>query len=461
MASEDFFSQSFSPTRKKATSTTGNRAPPPPPPPPGPSSSSSFTATATAGNIRSRNSATNPSSTSASSGYYSNSSSSRNNKPISSARPTGNYYPTSNNSNTNHAPAPSFHGYSNNVGSSNRNPYANYTPSNVISNGSSNNDYNNGQQQDWFTGDSSSTANNPYVSNYSQTNSQNANMSLSSSNPSFNVSTTSQSTNNNVNVPSSSSTPSLNGQHQQHNNDFFNGAMDDNANHHSLSGPMMSSTTASTKASSNTPSYTNFSASSSTSNNNNISSYNRYTYNPDDFADEPPLLEELGINISHIQTKSLAVILPVRYAKTAINENLMEDADMAGPIVFGILLALELLLAGRIQFAYIYGLGLFGCLATTLIINLMSPNNAISIWTVVSILGYSLLPVNLLAAINILYRIRLMGDLGVILGCITIGWCTVSSTRLFERGCGLRDQRYLIGYPNALLYSAFVLLTIF
>ena len=100
-------------------------------------------------------------------------------------------------------------------------------------------------------------------------------------------------------------------------------------------------------------------------------------------------------------------------------------------------------------------------MATTLIINLMSPTDSISVWTVVSILGYSLLPVNMLAGLNIFYRIRLMGDVGVVLSMIAIAWCTVSSTRLFERGCGLRDQRYLIGYPNALLYSAFVLLTIF
>ena len=187
----------------------------------------------------------------------------------------------------------------------------------------------------------------------------------------------------------------------------------------------------------------------------------QYTYNPEDFENEPPLLEELGINISHIQTKSLSVILPNKYAKKTINKDLMEDSDMAGPITFCILLAMELLLAGRIHFTYIYGYGLFGCFATTLILNLMSPSDSISIWTVVSILGYSLLPVNFLAAMNVFYRIRLMGDLGVLLGIVTIGWCTVSSTRLFERGCGLRDQRYLIGYPNALLYSAFVLLTIF
>ena len=69
---------------------------------------------------------------------------------------------------------------------------------------------------------------------------------------------------------------------------------------------------------------------------------------------------------------------------------------MAGPIAFAILLAVELLLAGKINFGYIYGFGLFGVLATTLIVNLMSPSDAISIWTVVSILGYSLLPVNFL-----------------------------------------------------------------
>lgn len=179
------------------------------------------------------------------------------------------------------------------------------------------------------------------------------------------------------------------------------------------------------------------------------------------FQDEPPLLEELGINLSHIQTKSLAVILPVRYAKSVIDTSIMEDNDMAGPLAFGLLLATELLLAGKIHFGYIYGFGMFGCLSTTLVLNLMSPSDSISVWTVVSILGYSLLPVNFLAAINIFYRIKYMGSIGVILAAVTISWCTISSTRLIERGCGMRDQRYLIGYPNALLYSAFVMLTIF
>lgn len=177
--------------------------------------------------------------------------------------------------------------------------------------------------------------------------------------------------------------------------------------------------------------------------------------------DEPPLLEELGINLQHIKTKSLAVILPMKYAKLHIDKEIMEDADLAGPCVYGLLLATELLLAGKISFGVIYGFGLFSSIATTFVLNLMSPSDSISIWTSVSILGYSLLPVNVLAAINIFYRIKFMGTLGVVLASFTIGWCTVSSTRLIEKGCDMRDQRWLVGYPNALLYSAFVMLTIF
>ena len=186
------------------------------------------------------------------------------------------------------------------------------------------------------------------------------------------------------------------------------------------------------------------------------SSYNQY-----DFENEPPLLEELGINISHIKTKSLAVILPMKYAKTVIDTSIMEDNDLAGPLAFGLFLAVELLLAGKIHFGYIYGFGLFGCIATTLMLNLMSPKSSISVWTVVSILGYSLLPVNMLAALNVFYRIKYMNTVGGVLAALTISWCTVSSTRLVERGFDMRDQRFLIGYPNALLYSAFVMLTIF
>ncbi len=478
-SSEDFFNQSFSPVKK-----SGSSSKPPPPPHPAHSASSSMRSRASASASASSTLSTSTSSRtntsgsitgsatasqSASQGYY------RNNRASSTAaRPTGNYYATTtSSSSTGSTTFPSYKGYSTNNyndghatntiqapspygSSSSANPSSTTTTAsttastNGIASETTTND-----DGDWFSGGSTATKT---VTNNGMDNTTAMNTPYSS-----------------VTAPSPSPymmpQPQQQQQQQQQINqlnqsqgqtvsasnsmEYLSGTMDNNAVNQGMSGPMMMSTNSSTN------SLGNNSGSAGRPNSSSFSSSYRYTYNPDDFADEPPLLEELGINLSHIRTKSLSVILPGRYAKQAIDKNLMEDTDMAGPIAFGILLALELLLAGRIHFGYIYGFGLFGCLATTLIINLMSPTDSISVWTVVSILGYSLLPVNILAGINIFYRIRLMGDLGVVLSTIAIVWCTVSSTRLFERGCGLRDQRFLIGYPNALLYFAFVLLTIF
>lgn len=192
------------------------------------------------------------------------------------------------------------------------------------------------------------------------------------------------------------------------------------------------------------------------------------TYNRSDFdlENEPPLLEELGINIPHIWAKTKAVILP--YRKLTGNtihmdpSMIVEDADLAGPLMFALALGGELLITGKMHFGYIYGFGLFGCLSMTLVLNLMTPKEAISIWTVTSILGYSLLPVNILALVKILVvNIIRLETFGRILALMAVAWSTMASVRLLEVGCGMRDQRYLVGYPIALLYSAFVLMTIF
>jgi hypothetical protein len=91
----------------------------------------------------------------------------------------------------------------------------------------------------------------------------------------------------------------------------------------------------------------------------------------------------------------------------------------------------------------------------------MSPK-AVSFWTVTSILGYALLPVNILALVKIvLVNIIQLNTLARILAVLTILWSTTASTRLLEVGCNMRNQRYLMAYPIALLYSAFVLITIF
>ena len=88
----------------------------------------------------------------------------------------------------------------------------------------------------------------------------------------------------------------------------------------------------------------------------------------DDFSNEPPLLEELGINPDHIVQKSLTVLNPMR----SIRSEAAGDADLAGPLVFCLAFGSMLLLTGKIHFNYIYGIGLLGCVGNYGLLSLMS-----------------------------------------------------------------------------------------
>lgn len=48
------------------------------------------------------------------------------------------------------------------------------------------------------------------------------------------------------------------------------------------------------------------------------------------YEGEPPLLEELGVNFGHIKTKTLTVLNPLG----RIDQHIMDDSDLAGPILF-------------------------------------------------------------------------------------------------------------------------------
>ncbi|KAG9158615.1 hypothetical protein Leryth_019214 [Lithospermum erythrorhizon] len=68
------------------------------------------------------------------------------------------------------------------------------------------------------------------------------------------------------------------------------------------------------------------------------------------FDDEPPLLEELGINTKQIYQKTMSIINPFR-----VKPDLHEDADLSGPFLFVIAFGLFQLLAGKLHFGIILG----------------------------------------------------------------------------------------------------------
>ncbi|KAK3061866.1 hypothetical protein LTS18_005292, partial [Coniosporium uncinatum] len=84
---------------------------------------------------------------------------------------------------------------------------------------------------------------------------------------------------------------------------------------------------------------------------------------------EPPLLEELGVNFSHIKLKTLTVLNPL----ARIDQHIMDDSDLAGPILFFLLFGTFLLFSGKVHFGYIYGLALLGSVSIHTILSLMAP----------------------------------------------------------------------------------------
>ncbi|XP_053972169.1 protein YIPF5-like [Hylaeus volcanicus] len=180
-----------------------------------------------------------------------------------------------------------------------------------------------------------------------------------------------------------------------------------------------------------------------------------------DEEDEPPLLEELGIDIDRIMQKTLAVLNPFHEVGPIDDVNyLLEDSDLAGPVIFYLAFAAFLSIATtKAYFGYVYGLAMISFIVMYILLSLMNINSNITLSAVASVLGYCLLPVVGLACLNIF--IRLKGFVGLLLAVIAVAWATLSASRFFSIIFGEVNQRPLIAYPCALLYGTFTLIVIF
>eukprot|EP01130_Rhizamoeba_saxonica_P000471 TRINITY_DN10436_c0_g1_i1.p1 TRINITY_DN10436_c0_g1~~TRINITY_DN10436_c0_g1_i1.p1 ORF type:complete len:198 (-),score=20.15 TRINITY_DN10436_c0_g1_i1:24-617(-) len=174
-----------------------------------------------------------------------------------------------------------------------------------------------------------------------------------------------------------------------------------------------------------------------------------------DFIEEPPLLEEIGVNFTHIRQKTLAVLNPF---STTIDEELLFDSDLAGPFFFCVMLGGSLLMTGKWTFDYIYGVTFVGSLAMFCLMNIMSELE-IGLYRTISIMGYCLLPMVLLAILTMVLPIRTI--IGVVLTFLCVLWCTNRASLMFTALLRLHHQRILVGYPLGLYYACFALLTIY
>lgn len=125
---------------------------------------------------------------------------------------------------------------------------------------------------------------------------------------------------------------------------------------------------------------------------------------------------------------------------------------------------------GKSQFGYVYGVALMGVISIYLLLNLMS-QQGIDASRVTSVLGYCLLPLCLLSALNVFIRLECVswrcaaltssGWFGFIASPLFILWCSTSASGIFVSILGMQNQRFLVAYPVALFYACFALLSVF
>lgn len=172
------------------------------------------------------------------------------------------------------------------------------------------------------------------------------------------------------------------------------------------------------------------------------------------YEGEPSLYEELGVNFNHIKVKTLTVLNPFRN----IDAHIMDDTDLFGPLIFGVLFGLILLLSGKVHFGYVYGCALMGCLSLWTILSLMAPSTT-SFSRIASVLGYCLLPLVSVSAFGLV--LNMDGVIGYALTAAAVLWSTNSASAIFVSVLKMANMRVLVAYPVALFYSIFAILSLF
>jgi hypothetical protein len=157
-----------------------------------------------------------------------------------------------------------------------------------------------------------------------------------------------------------------------------------------------------------------------------------------------------------MRSKSISVLNPFT---RSIDKHIMDDTDLAGPVFFCLALGVFLLLAGKAHFGFIYGFAVLGCLSMYLVLNVMS-EGGIDGYRTASVLGYCLLPVVLLSFMSVFVPMA-QSLAGWLAGAVAVFWCTYASSAMFVSVLSMHEQRLLITYPIGLIYTCFVLMTIF
>ena len=165
-----------------------------------------------------------------------------------------------------------------------------------------------------------------------------------------------------------------------------------------------------------------------------------------------------------------------------IESHLMDDADLAGPLLFCALFGTFLLLSGKLWFGYVCGLAALGAFSLNFVFSMMSPplsqdemaaaqqdqlhyhgspnlSSTLTLGRSSSVLGYCLLPLVFTSLIGVVLPLDSLA--GYCLVSLAIAWCTYSSSAMFCVVGRMSNMRGLVAYPLALFYVGFGIMAIF
>jgi hypothetical protein len=215
------------------------------------------------------------------------------------------------------------------------------------------------------------------------------------------------------------------------------------------------------------------------------------------FEDEPPLLEELGIDLPAIARKSAAV-LAHRLRAPALDGGL----DMGGALVWALALASLHLLAGKVHFGVVLGWGVLQSVAVWFVAHQLRQGSGgdggggvdgasyygggggqqqqqqgggggggggggapsgLDLYSVCCVTGYCMLPVLLLSVASLLLPRGALTAGAALLSALWAGRLAagVMSRAPGARGTVLARSPSLLAYPCFLMYGAFALLTVY
>lgn len=174
------------------------------------------------------------------------------------------------------------------------------------------------------------------------------------------------------------------------------------------------------------------------------------------FEDEPPLLEELGINTKQIYQKTVSILNPIR-----VKPDLHDEADLSGPFLFLMAFGLFQLLAGKLHFGIILGWVMVASLFLYLVFNMVAGlNGNLNFYRCLSLIGYCMLPMVILSAISLFLP---QGGMGMmVMTGVFVVWSTRVCTRLLVELASHGDEHSgLIAYACFLIFALFSLLVMF